>query len=271
MEEQTNWLVVLVNKWVGAQALALLTALHVAPKDPANPIPSYVVMSVLVFLTGVVFFLWLKPRLSAERPGAAQQVMEFLLTNPTRVGISDLLEDSIAHHAERYIPMVGSIAIFILMSNLLSIIPAFESPTSHPSVPLACAILTFLYYNWCGLRELGPVGYAKTLAGPVPWLYWLLFPVETLSNCARLLSLTVRLWANMFASELIYFVFLGLLMAPGVYFRASHRVLAAILGILPATFPVAFVALHAFVAVVQAFVFTILPAVYIGMATSHEH
>lgn len=271
MEEHANWLAVLVNKWLGAQALALLTALHVTPNDPSNPIPSYVVMSALVFLIGVLFFLWLKPRISADRPGAVQQVMELILTNPTRVGISDLLEDSVAHHARSYIPVVGSISIFILMSNLISVIPAFQSPTGHPSVPLACAILTFLYYHYCGLRELGPVGYAKTFAGPVWWLYWLLFPVEVLSNCARLLSLTVRLWANMFASELIYFVFLGLLMAPGVYFASTSKALAAVFGILPATFPVAFIGLHIFVAIVQAFVFTILPAVYIGMATSHEH
>jgi len=271
MHEQLNWFTVLLNKWFGAQALGLLTALHVTPKDAAHPIPSFVAASIMVFLVALAFFLWLKPRLSVDRPGAVQQVMEFLLTNPTRVGIADLLDDCVEHHSRRYVPMVGSIAIFILMSNLISIIPVFESPTGHPSVPLACAILTFLYYNWCGLSELGPVGYAKTFAGPVWQLYWLLFPVEVFSNCARLLSLTARLWANIFASELIYVIFLGLLMSPSAHLAASHPAAAIMLGIFPATFPVAFVALHAFVAIVQAFVFTFLPAVYIGLATSHEH
>lgn len=271
MNEHLNWFTILVNKWFGATALSLLAALHVSPKDAAHPIPNYVAMSMVVFLMGMLLFLWLKPRISVERPGAVQQMMEFVLTNPTRVGIADLLDDSIEHHARRYLPMVGTIAIFILMGNLISILPAFDSPTGHPSVPLACAVLTFIYYNWAGLRAQGPVGYAKHFAGPVWWLSWLLFPVEIISNCARLLSLTVRLWANIFASELIYVIFLGLLMAPSAHFGQSHPALAIVLGVLPATFPVLFVLLHAFVAVVQAFVFTILPAVYIGIATSHEH
>lgn len=276
MNEHLNWLTVLLNKWFGAQALGLLTALHVSPKDAAHPIPNYVAMSIVVFLIGVLFFLWLKPRISVDRPGAVQQIMELVLTNPTRVGIADLLDDSVEHHGRRYLPMVGSIAIFILISNLISVMPAFDSPTGHPSVPLACAILTFLNFNWQGMRHHGLGRYLLTFAGSPNglggWILGiLLFPVEIISTCARILSLTVRLWANIFASELIYLVFLGLLMAPGVYFASTHKALAAVLWILPATFPVAFIGLHIFVAIVQAFVFTILPSVYIGLATSHEH
>src|SRR6202042_2833408 len=92
--------------------------------------------------------------------------------------------------------------------------PAFNSPTGHPSVPLACALLTFGYYNLSGLRQHGAVGYLKHFAGPVPAMSWLIFPVEIISHTARLLSLTVRLWANIFASKLIYVIFLGLCMAP---------------------------------------------------------
>ncbi len=76
-------------------------------------------------------------------------------------------------------------------------------------------MLTFVFYNWTGLHHHGPVGYAKHFAGPVWQLSWLIFPVEIISHTARLLSLTVRLWANIFASELIYVIFLGLCMAPG--------------------------------------------------------
>jgi F-type H+-transporting ATPase subunit a len=86
-----------------------------------------------------------------------------------------------------------------------------------------------------------------------------------------LLSLTVRLWANIFASELIYVIFLGLCMAPGVSLSHAHPVIADALGIFPILIPVAFMGLHLFVAIVQAFVFTILPALYIGMATADEH
>ena len=122
--------------------------------------------------------------------------------------------------------MVGAMSIFILFSNAISAIPGFVSPTGHPSVPLACAILVFLFYNLAGLTTHGPIGYAKQFAGPVPALSWLIFPVEIISHSARLLSLTVRLWANIFASELIYLIFLGLTMAPrqALMDRASrHR------------------------------------------------
>ena len=271
MNEQMNWFTVLLNKWLGGAALALLTALHISPNNPDFPIPNYVAMDLVVFAIGVLFFLWLKPRISVDKPGATQQVMEYILTNPMRVGIRDLLDDSIEHDPRHYVTMVGSIAIFVLMANAISIVPAFDSPTGHPSVPLACAILTFVSFNWWGLRHHGPIGYAKTFAGPVWWLSWLLFPVEIISSIARLLSLTVRLWANMFASELIYVVFLGLLMAPVQHFSVTQPVLGYALAIFPILIPPLFILLHAFVAVVQAFIFTILPAVYIGLATSHDH
>jgi len=271
MNEHLNWFTILLNQWFGRGVLALLSALHIAPRDSVHPIPNYVAMSIVVFLIGVLFFLWLRPRISADRPGAAQQVMEFILTNPMRVGICDLLDDSIEHDSRRYLPMVGTVAIFVLISNAISIFPALDSPTSNPSVPLACAVIVFTYYNWNGLRHHGPIGYAKHFAGPFWWLSWLFFPVEILSNAARLISLTVRLWANIFASELIYVIILGLLMGPSVSAAKMHPALSFVLGILPATIPVLFVLLHAFVAVVQAFIFAILPAIYIGIATADEH
>jgi F-type H+-transporting ATPase subunit a len=271
MHEYLNWFTVLLNKVFGNLALAVLSALHVTPKDSAYPIPNFIAAAVAVFLLAILFFLWLRPRLSAERPGATQQVMEMLLTNPLGVGIRDLLDENVAHGPRTFLPMVGAISIFILFSNAISLCPAFDSPTGHPSVPLACAILTFAYYNWTGLRQLGPLGYAKQFAGPVWWLAWLIFPVEIISHCARLLSLTVRLWANIFASELIYTIFLGLCLAPALAVGHAHPVLGVLLGIFPATIPVLFMGLHLFVAIIQSFVFTILPALYIGMATAEEH
>ena len=95
-------------------------------------------------------------------------------------------------------------------------------------------------------------------------------PVEIISTTARLLSLTVRLWANMFASDLIYVIFLGLL-GEGAAFGWSKSPVLVILGIFPAVIPIAFIALHIFVSVVQAYVFTVLPSVYLGLATSDEH
>ncbi len=213
MKEQVDWFTALVNKYLGALALKLLVALHITPENPNLPIPNYIAASLLVCIIAALFFLWLRPRIRADRPGATQQVMELLLTNPMGVGIRDLLDENIEHNARQYLPLVGSLSIFILFASSISAIPGFVSPTSHPAVPLACAIMTFLYYNWSGLRELGALGYAKQFAGPVPALSWLIFPVEIISHTARLLSLTVRLWANIFASELIYLIFLALSMA----------------------------------------------------------
>src|ERR1700735_848048 len=271
MHEHLNWFTILLNKWFGIAALAVLSAFHVTPRDSAYPIPNFVAASVLVVLISMLFFLWLRPRISVDRPGGTQQVMEMLLTNPMGIGIRDLLDENIDHGARDYLPMVGAISIFILFANSISLIPAFESPTGHPSVPLACAILTFIYYNWSGLRHSGPIGYAKHFAGPVPALAILIFPVEIISHTARLLSLTVRLWANIFASELIYVIFLTAFITPVMSLSHTHPVLGIVLGILPTTIPVLFLGLHLFVAIIQAFVFTILPAIYIGMGTAEEH
>jgi F-type H+-transporting ATPase subunit a len=271
MNEQLNWFTILLNNWFAAAASALLRAVHVTPADPNHPIPNFVAATIAVTLLAAIFFLWLRPRISADRPGATQQVMEMILTNPMGIGIRDLLDQNIQHGARDFLPLVGSISIFILFSNVISVLPAFSSPTGHPSVPLACALLTFVYYNWTGLHYHGPIGYMKHFAGPVWWLSWLIFPVEIISHTARLLSLTVRLWANIFASELIYVIFLGLTMAPAQALRHSHPSWGVALEIFPLVIPVAFIALHLFVAIVQAFVFTILPALYIGMATADEH
>ncbi|HEY0702587.1 MAG TPA: F0F1 ATP synthase subunit A [Candidatus Acidoferrales bacterium] len=271
MNEQLNWFTILLNNWFGNAVNALLKVLKLTPADASHPIPNFVAATIMVVLLAVMFFLWLRPRISADSPGGTQQVMEFLLTNPLGLGIRDLLDQNVEHGARTYVSLVGSITLFILFSNIISVFPGFLSPTGHPSVPFACALLTFVFYNWTGLKSHGPIGYAKQFAGPVPALSWLIFPVELISHSARLLSLTVRLWANIFASELIYVIFLGLCMVPGVSLHRAHPGWAFAFGILPAIIPIAFILLHLFVAVVQAFVFTILPALYIGMATADEH
>ncbi|GAC1669703.1 MAG: F0F1 ATP synthase subunit A [Candidatus Acidiferrum sp.] len=271
MEHHVSWLTQFVNAHLGSYALALLAALHIQPNDPSTPIPEHVVMSLLVVAIGTFIALILRARLSVERPGATQQIAELLVTNPMGYGIRDQLNENVHHHPLRFLPVVGAITIFVLLSNLMSVFPFLTAPTSEKTVPLAAAIITFLYFNWQGLRHHGPVGYLKTFAGPNPFLAFLLFPVEIISTSARLLSLTVRLWANIFASDLLYGIFLSLLITPAVWGWTKHPVLGVILGIFPAIIPVAFIALHIFVAVIQAYIFTVLPAIYLGLATSDEH
>lgn len=278
MEEHVLGITRFVNHLLGPLAAALLSKLHIAPTHPALPIPQHIVMGMLVVVIGTVLALILKSRLSVEKPGAFQQAAEMLLTNPMGFGIKDLLEENVHHGAARLIPFVGSISIFVLLSNLLGAFPNsfLAAPTGHVTVPLACAILTFLYFNWQGIKHHGPVGYLGTFAGSPKsigaWaLAFLLFPVEIISTCARLLSLTVRLWANMFASDLIYVIFLSLLAGGAGFGWSKNPILGVALGVFPAIVPVAFIALHIFVAVVQAYVFTVLPSVYLGMATADEH
>jgi F-type H+-transporting ATPase subunit a len=269
--EHVSALTHLVNHIFGSYALSLLSALHVKPTDPENPIPEHVVMALAVLVVGTLLALWVRSRLSVERPGASQQIAEWLLNNPYSFGIRDVLSQNAGHHWERYVPMVGSIALFILLSNLFGAFPFLTAPTSVYYVPLACAIITFLYFNWQGIRHHGPIGYLKHFTGPVAWLAPLMFPVEILSTTARLLSLSVRLWANIFASDIIYGLFLGLL--TGLYTAGWSKspVLGVISGVFPALIPILFIGLHVLVSVIQAYVFAILPAVYIGMATADEH
>jgi F-type H+-transporting ATPase subunit a len=274
MEEHLSLLTQFVNHLFGPVALALLHALHIQPKNYEAPIPENVVMSLVVLIIGTVLALILRSRLSVERPGGMQQVAEMLLTNPLGFGIRDLLEDNAGHEGYKFIAFTGTISVFILLANLLGVIPAFKSPTGepgHPVVPLGCAILTFLYFNYQGIRHHGPVGYLKHFAGPVWWLSWLIAPVEIISTLARVLSLTVRLWANIFASDLIYMIFLGLLLSPVTWASAKSPILAVLFGILPAVLPIVFIGLHLFVSVIQAYVFTVLPSIYLGLATAEEH
>jgi len=261
----------LVNRLVGHALAGLLAAMGIKV-DPEHALPDYFLTALIIVLVSMAFVMWLKPRLSAERPGASQQVCEGLLTNPVKFGIRDLLDDAMPHHHGReFIAMVGTVGIFVLLCNLVSVIPAFASPTGHPSVPLACALITFFYFNAMGVRHHGPVGYLKMFSGTNPYLAVLLFPVEIVSTFARILSLTVRLWANMFSSELLYFIFLGMLLLPVNALSAKNAAAGFAVGIFPALIPVAFIGLHIFVAVIQAFVFTILPSVYLGMAVAEEH
>jgi len=271
MEEQHLLLVTkLVNWLAGKPVLWLLTALRLKVKNPEYPIPNHMAMELLVFALAVVFFLWLKRRLSVDRPGATQLCAEMLLTNPMGVGAGDLLEDIVGHDGKRYLPMIGSIGLFVLLSNLISLIPGLESPTAQSSVPLGCALTVFLYYNWCGIRKHGPLGYSKHFLGPVLPLAPIMLPIEIVSNLARLLSLTVRLWVNMLVSELLYVLFLGLTLALFLSGREASP-FWNILVVVPLFGPVVFIALHIFVGILQAFVFTLLPIIYVSGAVAEEH
>jgi F-type H+-transporting ATPase subunit a len=272
-EEQVLGVTKVVNLLLGKPAAALLTLLHIdriRSVNPQYPIPNFLAMELVLFLIAAVFFLWLRSRISVDRPGATQQVMEMVLTNPMGLGIEDLLDDVVGHGALRYLPMLGTISLFILMSNLLALIPGLMSPTAEVTVPLACALIVFIYYNRFGIGKHGAGGYAKTLLGPVLGISPIMVLVETISHFARVLSLTVRLWANMMVSELIFATFLGL--SVSLFSYTSHRnPVGYVAAAVPVVIPLALSLFHVFEAILQAFIFTILPIVYLGLAVAEEH
>jgi F-type H+-transporting ATPase subunit a len=159
-------------------------------------------------------------------------------------------EDQVGHAAHHYMAFFGTLFLFILTANLIGLIPIFESPTMNASVTAGCAFATFAYYNLAGVIAQGPLRYLAHFCGPMWQLAILMFPIEVVSHLARLLSLTVRLYANMFAGEQVTLVFLHLTKFIG---------------------PVIFMGLHLFVGVIQAYIFMLLAMVYVGGAVAHDH
>jgi F-type H+-transporting ATPase subunit a len=202
-------------------------------------------MEVLVFLLLLAYFIAVRLTLSVETPGPVQHLAEM-----THGFVAEQSEQIIGHGSERFVGYLTVLGLFILLCNLMGLAaPWLESPTANVAVPLGLALVTFIYYHYYGIRENG-FGYIKQFLGPVWWLYPLLFPIEVISHCARVLSLTVRLYANMFAGDLLTIAFFSLV---------------------PIGVPLLFLGLHLGVAVVQAYVFMLLAMIYLSLAVSHEH
>jgi F-type H+-transporting ATPase subunit a len=238
------WFTAFLNHYLGGVTTALLHRLGIQPAHPATPINNAVAMEILVALVLIVFFLVVRASLSVEKPGKLQHTVEML-----QEFISNQSEQIIGHDYKRHVPYFVALGYFILLCNLLGLIPGFESPTANPEVPLGCAVVTFIYYHTFGIGHHG-WHYIKQFLGPVLVLSPLLFVIEFISHFARILSLTVRLYANMFAGDMVTLAFFSLV---------------------PILVPVAFLGLHLFVALVQTFIFVILAVVYVGMAVSEEH
>jgi len=237
-------LTALFNEYLAGPANALLGALGMTAENPHRPWQNWLVMEILVVVLIMLIVAIVRGRLSAENPGKLQQVFEliyeFILSTINEVGVN---------HGERFIYYIGTIFIFILSMNLIGLIPGLEAPTNYIPVTVGLAVVTFVYYNMVGFKELG-FGYLKQFMGPVAWLAWFMIPIELISHFVRPLSLSVRLYGNMFAGEQV----------TGVFLSMTFLVI-----------PVIFMLLHIFVALVQTYVFTLLTTIYIGGATSHEH
>ena len=244
MHEQL-WFTALLNKYFGGAVVALLEAVKIHPHDPNAPIPNYVAMQLVVFFLLVSFFLLLRSRLSVTAPGGWQHVVEVL-----QEFVQNQSREIIGHHSERFTPFLMTLGLFILISNLLGMIPSLESPTANPSVPLGCAVMAFSYYNLQGILRQGVLHYALHFTGPIWWLSWLMLPIELISHMARMLSLTIRLFANIFAGDMVTLVFFSLV---------------------PIGIPVVFLLLHVGVSFLQSYIFVLLTTVYLSGAVAQEH
>ena len=233
-----------LNRHFAGSIDALLLHLGIHPAFPRTPINNTLTLEIVVFSLLVLFFVVVRLSLSVEKPGpvqlAAESVYEF---------VDSQGEQIIGHGYERHMPFAATILLFVLSCNLFGLLPGIDTPTSSPVVPLGIALLTFVYYNVVGLIVNGPVGYLKHFMGPVWWMAPFMLPIEIISHLARILSLTVRLYANMFASDLLTYVFFS---------------------IFPIGLPIVFLGLHFGVALIQAYVFMLLFIIYISMATTHE-
>jgi F-type H+-transporting ATPase subunit a len=239
------WTTKLFNDFLAAPANAVLNAVGHPASDPAHPWPNWLTMEILVVVLIMVLFGYLKSRLSADKPGKLQLTFEAIYQF-----VAGQAHDAVEHGYQQYVAFFGTIFIFILFMNLIGIVPGFESPTMTPAVPCGLAVAVFLFYHAMGLREHGLGRYLAHFAGPNPWLAIILVPIELISHFARPLSLTIRLFANMFAGEKVTMTFLSL----------TYLVIPAV-----------FMGLHVFVSFLQAFIFMLLAMIYVGGAVAHEH
>ena len=234
-----------LNGALGGPVSALLNAVGYHKFDAAAPITDAFALELVVAAILIGFFVVVRMTLSVEKPAPVQQFAEIIHEFSGGQG-----EQIIGHGYERYQAFVTVIFLFVLVCNLVGLIPGIPAPTESPVVPLGIALLTFVYYNFHGFREQGVKGYLGHFAGPIWWIAPLLFPIEIISHCARVMSLTIRLYANMFAGGLVTFVFFSLV---------------------PLGIPVVFLGLHLMVSVIQAFVFMLLAMIYLSQAVAHEH
>jgi len=235
----------ILNDHFGPAVTSAMQMVGVHPADSAAPIDNTFALELMVACGLILFFLFVRLTLKVEKPNPAQQIAEMIHEFTGGQG-----EQIIGHDYERFQAFVTCIFLFVVLNNFLGLVPGLETPTGNPSVPLGIALLTFLYYNFHGIRVQGVVGYLKHFAGPLWWIAPLLFPIEIISHLARIMSLTIRLYANMLASDLVALVFFSLV---------------------PVAIPAIFLGLHFAVSIIQAYIFMVLSLIYLSMAVAHEH
>ena len=256
---ETPWLVEQVNHLLGPVVLnverAIMPSIYglfgAQWHEPAPGhliIPGHVVWAVLLVILCTVGVLLLRGKLSVDRPSKGQQMLEVVVEQ-----IRDLLGQVIGPYGRRYMPVIGAFAVFILIGNLMSLIPGLGAPTDNINVTGALGITSFLYYISMGFRQQG-LKYFKHFTGGLtgallPTIGILIFVVEILSNSVRPVTLSLRLFVNMFA---------------------DHEIAKAFLELVPPLVPIFTIVLGVFVSFVQTFIFIMLSMVYLSETVPHE-
>jgi F-type H+-transporting ATPase subunit a len=239
------WLTQLFNAYFAGFGNWLLALFKQKADNPAEPWADFMVMQIVVALILIVLFAMLRGSLSVTNPGRMQHIFELI-----HEFVSGQSEDHLGHDSPRHIVLFETLFFFILLSNLIGVIPGFVSPTQVIYVPAGCALISFVYFNLVGIRKHGLVKYTAHFGGPIPWMAPMMFLIEIISTVARPLSLSIRLFANMFAGEQVTLVFMSL----------TYLVIPAV-----------FMGLHVFVGLLQAYVFVVLTIIYVAGAVAEEH
>ena len=216
---------------------------------PGESLPSHLMTTwmVMAFLVGLGV---LGTRGLRAVPGPLQNLVEVTIE-----WFLSLLDQMVGTHGREFLPLVGTAGLFILTSNLLGNIPGFKAPTADWNTTVALAITVFIWYNYAGIRRHGLLNYLKHFCGPIWWLAPIMFPIEFIGHLARPISLSVRLFGNIFGEESVITILLSLNWLVMPYFIW--------LGIM--------LPLSLFTAAVQTFVFIMLTMVYIAGAVEEGH
>ncbi len=241
--EHSLFIVRFFNKLFGKPLSYLLGLVGIEIQNPEKLFPDHVVMVIIVVFFLILFFGLCVRRLRLV-PSKLQSALELIIEI-----FEGLLIDTIGERGKKYLPLIATIGIFILVCNLLGLVPGFMSPTSKLNVTAGCALVVFFYYHWQGIKSQGLLKYLKQFTGPIPFLAPLLLPIEIISHFSRPVSLSLRLFGNIFAEELLIVI---------------------IASILPFFLPLPFMAVAIFTSVIQAFVFVLLACIYISGAIAHE-
>jgi F-type H+-transporting ATPase subunit a len=207
-------------------------------------IPDAAIMTLLLLLVIAILFPLAARRFQRDRPSKVQSFLEMIVSF-----LRDLVDETVGHGSQKYLPIVGGLFLFIAMGNLFGLFFFLQPPTGSLSTTVALAVVSFVYFNWQGIKEHGLGGYLKHFMGPLLLIAPLFFVIEIIGTFARILSLSLRLFMNIFGEHTTTNVFASLV---------------------PVVVPWPMMALGIFTALLQAYVFALLTAVYVSGATAHE-